>query len=287
MVKGHTTRAQSGRSGEDARTITRRQNNAFPDAFTLIELLVVLAVVAILAALLLPVLHRAKQSARMINCISNQKQLAMVWILYAHDNNDKLVANGIPIRVPTRNIKWVQGAFVFAEDSTNSDWILNSNWALFARYMGTVANYVCPGDPPTVSYLGSSYPRVRSYSLNNYLGWEGPPDGNLRQDNWQVFQKSNQIERPAEIFLLQDVNQKSICWPYFGTYMDRESFFNFPSSVHGRRGTVSFTDGHVQAHRWKDPRTVEAKSSNYHAHDDASLRNVDIGWLQRHATHPK
>lgn len=58
--------------------------------FTLIELLVVIAVIAILAAMLLPALSKAREAARAINCVSNMKQLSLVFILYSHDYDDFL-----------------------------------------------------------------------------------------------------------------------------------------------------------------------------------------------------
>ena len=60
-------------------------------AFTLIELLVVIAIIAILAALLLPALSRAKRRAQLAACLSNQKQLALGFHLYADDHNDAIV----------------------------------------------------------------------------------------------------------------------------------------------------------------------------------------------------
>jgi len=56
-----------------------------PRGFTLIELLVVIAIIAILAALLLPALAAAKRRAQQIQCISNQKQLALAANMYAND----------------------------------------------------------------------------------------------------------------------------------------------------------------------------------------------------------
>jgi len=57
--------------------------------FTLIELLVVIAIIGILAGILLPVLSRARESARRTQCMSNIKQIGMGLIMYANENNEQ------------------------------------------------------------------------------------------------------------------------------------------------------------------------------------------------------
>lgn len=60
--------------------------------FTLIELLVVIAVIALLLALLTPILRSAKERAHRVVCLSNIKQLTLAWLTYAEEHDGKIVS---------------------------------------------------------------------------------------------------------------------------------------------------------------------------------------------------
>ena len=87
--------------------------------FTLVELLAVIFTVAALAAMLLPVLTKAKIKAQRSNCRSNLHQLSLAWVLYHGDNNGRLVES-YPVNNPNA---WILGDMRIPNESTNVDLI--------------------------------------------------------------------------------------------------------------------------------------------------------------------
>jgi prepilin-type N-terminal cleavage/methylation domain-containing protein/prepilin-type processing-associated H-X9-DG protein len=121
--------------------------------FTLIELLVVIAIIAILAAILFPVFAQAREKARAISCLSNEKQLALGFLQYSQDNDEKF------------------------PDGINFYWPGGNGWAgQLYSYVKSDNLYKCPDDPGSsiVSYAYNSNNTnptgagIDSYSIARY-----------------------------------------------------------------------------------------------------------------------
>src|SRR5437867_3436652 len=253
--------------------------------FTLIELLVVIAIIAILASLLLPALMKAKEQAHRIKCLNNQRELAVTWVLYSMDNNEALVPNGAQQPASgQRETLWVLGDYHnFLPAFTNEMYLLDPRYAAFARYLKTKNVYKCPSDRTTyVVNQGKPIPQVRSYSMNVYLTPNAGVTGHI-SPRYQVFRKSSDIFTAANTFVFMDVTPQSLCRPAFIVLLPgraNDQFFRLPATHRNRGGVASFADGHSEAHRWRDPRTIRtAKLGVKIGHDVFSPGNRDLAWI--------
>jgi prepilin-type N-terminal cleavage/methylation domain-containing protein len=142
--------------------------------FTLIELLVVIAIIAILAAMLFPTLARSKQKAQGLQCLSNHRQLCLAWRMYAEDNRDVLVyasqSRNQNLR-PLDQYSWCLGIMDFVP-SNPGNW--NINYDITHRplwpYNRNANIYRCPADHSYVDINGQRFPRVRTMSMNLFVG---------------------------------------------------------------------------------------------------------------------
>ena len=143
-------------------------------AFTLIELLIVVAIIAIIASLLLPALSRAKSKAQAIVCLNNLKQLQLGWIMYVEENRDWLVPNNPPNYYPNGKLgpTWAWGDMQYGSpDGTDVDNIIGECEGSLGPYVKNPRIFKCPSDRPQTTLAdGKSYPRVRSYSMNIFMG---------------------------------------------------------------------------------------------------------------------
>ena len=271
-----------------------------PAGFTLVELLVVIAIIAILAALLLPALARTKGRAQAIQCMNNHRHLMLAWKMYTDDNNDVLLyaspdAFYTPAILP---YVWVQGWMNF-DPSNPSNWDVNQDIAkspLWTYCGQSAAIWRCPADTSYVTVNGKNLPRVRSMSMNFWVGGFGGstyglPAGN---ENWKVYLKMSDMvdPGPSQTFVFLDMRQDSIDIGNFAPDMagwpdhpERNAFYDLPGSYHNRAGGFSFADGHAEIKRWTDDRTMPLLIPEGEIYDEyASPMNQDVTWLQAHST---
>jgi prepilin-type N-terminal cleavage/methylation domain-containing protein len=263
------------------------------NGFTLIELFVVIAIIAILAAMLLPALSKAKAKAQGIHCMNNTKQVMLGWYMYAGDHEDFLVPNSDG--GTARRYNWITGWLdnQNAADNTNHMHLIGEG-ALLAPYVHNPEVYKCPADKSMSIHGGQAYPRVRSLSMNGWVGWNysrpGYSWGDAAAANVWVMQiKMSNIRTPAHTWVLVDEREDSINDGWFAVDMMNTGrsarIVDYPASYHNKAGGLSFADGHAEIKKWLDPRTTPVLTSGQNIPlNVASPNNQDVAWFQERST---
>ncbi len=243
------------------------------NGFTLIELLVVIAIIAILMAILMPTLKRAREQGQRASCLNNMKQLQLAWVLYADYYDDKIVSCeaggswrnefGEPWVGVTWATNWSQGETLPEEDQ-----IAGIKDGALWSYTKDTKLYKCP-----TGYRGE----LMTYAMmisNNGRSIDGSP----------VFKRTMKIPQPALRLVFIDEGLSSP--DAYATRYKMPKWWDQPVTRHGDGTNFSFADGHVEYHKWTGLETIKQGRNNVRTWEGDFFPSTDEGiadlqWVQK------
>lgn len=186
-------------------------------AFTLIELLVVIAIIAILAAILFPVLSQARESAKKTTCLMNMKQVGLATVMYSTDNEDSFPAwAALQAPINGGNTSFVSPDIqVMPYVKNERIWTCPSDSANRLPPSSVIfqdGRYRLKAIKRSYQYVGNIHTREAN-GIDRNTGvttWIGPGD-------WQYRGRTNsEIDRPAEMISWVEVWPIDVNDPYVG-----------------------------------------------------------------------
>jgi prepilin-type N-terminal cleavage/methylation domain-containing protein/prepilin-type processing-associated H-X9-DG protein len=241
------------------------KRNGSKDGFTLVELLVVISIIALLMAVLMPALAKAREQGKRVNCMSNLKQLTLGWLTYTEANNDKIV-NGAPqgsgtcldcpagpgnttaAVAPTnpsdehyRELPWIGNAYGAIDDCYKKCAITTG--ALW-RYVKNDKIYRCPTGNKGELITYTAVDGVNGLTASRGTG-----------ASTALLKNRNQIKRTATQLVY--VDEGKVTPDSYAVNIDKPLWFDPPMVRHSNGTVVSFADGHSECWKWKSKKTMD------------------------------
>jgi len=236
--------------------------------FTLIELLVVIAVIALLLALLFPVLRSAREQGHRVVCLSNLKQLTLAWTAYATEYEGKLVygsAFGGETRRRggrTESLRGWAGDLPLPQIVGVTGFGKGALWP----WIRNVDIYRCrrgrPGHAVTYAIViaANGGKNVEGTYIEDTGGWDLTEYGKRVGSTVLKLTRLTDIINPGAgqraVFI--DMGQQPTSYDFYVHYLyPMWKWYSAPPVRHGDGTTLSMADGHAEYWKWKGRETVQ------------------------------
>jgi prepilin-type N-terminal cleavage/methylation domain-containing protein/prepilin-type processing-associated H-X9-DG protein len=213
-------------------------------AFTLIELLVVIAVIAVLMSILMPALHRAREQGKRIACQSNLKQMSLGWIMYAQENDGKIM-KGTPGTAPD-NCWGDAGSNTGGTEQTRQAALMTG--ALWP-YCANLKLYKCP-----TGRRGE----VLTYSIPDSMNAtkQDTPASNKNGSTILFITRLDQMHSPPPSERLVFIDEGFTSTGCVSVHYARSEWWDDAPIRNGDGTNFGFADGHAGYHKWMATETV-------------------------------
>ena len=259
-------------------------------AFSLKDLMALMSSGSILIVILLSTVGSTLGNKNSLHCRNNLRRLTLAWHLYAEDNGGVFIPAAPGGASGT--LQWTGGEWLNLPSTVAAEYQpeLSVRKSPLYRYLNDDKVWRCPADFSSAydPALGRNVPRVRSYSMNC---WMGGPEWSASQGSgpWMVFRKLSDlgISSPAQSFVMIDEHEQSINDGQLAVDMTgypnnprTSKFVDFPADRHDNGATLSFADGHVEQWIWQDERTQLRRTNRPSPLNVTSPFNLDLFRLQ-------